>query len=112
MKTMGAYEQFEEHEYVTALSQAKLDLQKKGHVRRTFDFVAVGTAFQKGEESACRGKVYIFAVEKKRDQRPRVANLEKLFDQKQFGPVTAISTVSGLLALCIGPKVLQFSSNC
>jgi cleavage and polyadenylation specificity factor subunit 1 len=75
-------------------------------------YIAVGTAFMRSEELACRGRVLLFEIIEvvPEPENPQTNHKFKLFcktDEKS--PVSALCDVNGCLLAAIGTKIIMYS---
>eukprot|EP01083_Nonionella_stella_P062421 162286_1 len=108
-RLVDQYDGFEENEHVACVAQGFVNVVKEGQTRTKKNYVVCGTGLQRGEDSACKGRVYLFEVSARR--RERTLQLVRLFDEEQRGPIASASMVDGLVLLAVGPKLMLFYWN-
>ncbi|KAF9438833.1 Cleavage and polyadenylation specificity factor subunit 1 [Entomortierella beljakovae] len=112
-ETVDRYE-LNEYEIVTSMETVSLESSQDASGRKKF--IAVGTSYIKGEDSAMRGAIYIFDII---DVVPEPNNpqtdhkLKLLHSEEAKGAVTAMAGLCGYLLTCVGAKVFvqSFEDN-
>ncbi|KAK3813996.1 MAG: CPSF A subunit region-domain-containing protein [Benniella sp.] len=112
-ETVDRYE-LNEYELVTSIETVSLESSQDASGRKKF--IAVGTSYIKGEDSAMRGTIYIFDiidVVPEPDNPQTDHKLKLLHSEEVKGAVTAMSALSGYLLTCVGTKVVvrSFEDN-
>ncbi|KAF9351531.1 Cleavage and polyadenylation specificity factor subunit 1 [Mortierella sp. AD094] len=103
-----------EYEIVTSIETVSLESSQDASGRKKF--IAVGTSYIKGEDSAMRGTIYIFDiidVVPEPDNPQTDHKLKLLHSEEVKGAVTAMAALSGYLLTCVGTKVVvrSFEDN-
>ncbi|KAG2221910.1 hypothetical protein INT45_013246, partial [Circinella minor] len=99
-------------EYEQGLSLHCSVLESKQTSSGTKHFMAVGTGYLRGEDTAMRGSIYIFDIIEvvPEPNNPQTNHRYKhLHTEDVKGAVTAMCDVSGHLVSCIGSKVIIWS---
>ncbi|KAI8362546.1 CPSF A subunit region-domain-containing protein [Mortierella sp. GBAus27b] len=112
-ETVDRYE-LNEYELVTSIETVSLESSQDASGRKKF--IAVGTSYIKGEDSAMRGTIYIFDiidVVPEPDNPQTDHKLKLLHSEEVKGAVTAMAALSGYLLTCVGTKVVvrSFEDN-
>lgn len=100
-----------ENEQILCVCECALDVKVSGMITRK-PFIVVGTAFNKGEDVAMRGRVYIYEIIEVVPEpgRPETNHKIKLWRYEELkGAVSAICKLKGLLCLAIGPKLMIYT---
>ncbi|KAF9586527.1 Cleavage and polyadenylation specificity factor subunit 1 [Lunasporangiospora selenospora] len=108
-ETVDQYE-FQEYEIVTSLETVSLESSQDASGRKKF--IAVGTSFIRGEDSAMRGTIYIFDiidVVPEPDNPQTDHKLKLLCTEEVKGAVTAMAALCGYLLTCV--VVRSFEDN-
>ncbi|RUS19169.1 hypothetical protein BC937DRAFT_87899 [Endogone sp. FLAS-F59071] len=105
---------FDEAEQGLALECVSLESKQTATGRKSF--MAIGTGFNRGEDTAMRGRIYIFDIIEvvPEPDNPQTNHKFKLLHQEDVkGAVTALCAVNGYLVTCVGPKVIirSFEDN-
>ncbi|RUP46454.1 hypothetical protein BC936DRAFT_146934 [Jimgerdemannia flammicorona] len=105
---------FDEAEQGLALECVSLESKQTATGRKAF--MAIGTGFNRGEDTAMRGRIYIFDIIEvvPEPDNPQTNHKFKLLHQEDVkGAVTALCAVNGYLVTCVGPKVIirSFEDN-
>ncbi|KAG0002046.1 Cleavage and polyadenylation specificity factor subunit 1 [Entomortierella chlamydospora] len=103
-----------EYEIVTSIETVSLESSQDASGRKKF--IAVGTSYIKGEDSAMRGTIYIFDiidVVPEPDNPQTDHKLKLLHSEEVKGAVTAMAALCGYLLTCVGTKVVvrSFEDN-
>ncbi|ORY96617.1 CPSF A subunit region-domain-containing protein [Syncephalastrum racemosum] len=101
---------FQEYEQGLSLFAAQLESKQTSTGRKYF--MAVGTGFLKGEDSAMRGSIHIFdiiEVVPEPDNPQTNHKFKQLHTEDVKGAVTTMCDASGHLVSCIGSKVIIWS---
>ncbi|KAG0368622.1 CPSF A subunit region-domain-containing protein [Gamsiella multidivaricata] len=103
-----------EYEIVTSIETVSLESSQDASGRKKF--IAVGTSYIRGEDSAMRGTIYIFDiidVVPEPDNPQTDHKLKLLHSEEVKGSVTAMAAICGYLLTCVGTKVLvrSFEDN-
>ncbi|KAF8929108.1 Cleavage and polyadenylation specificity factor subunit 1 [Dissophora ornata] len=103
-----------EYEIVTSIETVSLESSQDASGRKKF--IAVGTSYIKGEDSAMRGTIYIFDiidVVPEPDNPQTDHKLKLLHSEEVKGAVTAMAALNGYLLTCVGTKVVvrSFEDN-
>ncbi|KAF9111435.1 Cleavage and polyadenylation specificity factor subunit 1 [Mortierella sp. AM989] len=112
-ETVDRYE-LNEYEIVTSIETVSLESNQDASGRKKF--IAVGTSYIKGEDSAMRGTIYIFDiidVVPEPDNPQTDHKLKLLHSEEVKGAVTAMAALCGYLLTCVGTKVFvrSFEDN-
>ncbi|KAK5584382.1 hypothetical protein RB653_005993 [Dictyostelium firmibasis] len=99
----------QDRETVLAMKIVSLKFTEPDGITRARPFLVIGTAFTFGEDTQCKGRVLVFEIVSHKTQFESEELGEKrlnlLYEKEQKGPVTALSSVNGLLLMTIGPKL-------
>ncbi|KAI1302103.1 Cleavage and polyadenylation specificity factor subunit 1 [Mortierella claussenii] len=103
-----------EYEIVTSIETVSLESTQDASGRKKF--IAVGTSYIKGEDSAMRGTIYLFDiidVVPEPDNPQTDHKLKLLHSEDVKGAVTAMAGLCGYLLTCVGTKVVvrSFEDN-
>ncbi|KAF9898896.1 Cleavage and polyadenylation specificity factor subunit 1, partial [Lobosporangium transversale] len=112
-ETVDRYE-LNEYEIVTSIETVSLESSQDASGRKMF--IAVGTSYIKGEDSAMRGTIYIFDiidVVPEPDNPQTNHKLKLLRTENVKGAVTALAALCGYLLTCVGTMlfVRSFEDN-
>ncbi|EGC35718.1 hypothetical protein DICPUDRAFT_32967 [Dictyostelium purpureum] len=99
----------QDRETVLAMKIVSLKFKESDETIKSKPFLVIGTAFTFGEDTQCKGRVLVFEIVSHKTQFESddlgTKRLNLLYEKEQKGPVTALSSVSGLLLMTIGPKL-------
>eukprot|EP00516_Mucochytrium_quahogii_P005542 CAMPEP_0203754058 /NCGR_PEP_ID=MMETSP0098-20131031/7718_1 /ASSEMBLY_ACC=CAM_ASM_000208 /TAXON_ID=96639 /ORGANISM=" , Strain NY0313808BC1" /LENGTH=1445 /DNA_ID=CAMNT_0050644909 /DNA_START=536 /DNA_END=4876 /DNA_ORIENTATION=- len=94
------------HEKAIVITNVTLDLAAQfTATRKLTEFIAVGTGFvgPEGEDAGCKGRVLVFQVETSTGTNEKKITLKHKIESKHIrGPVTAVSSVDGMLLATFG----------